>query len=40
MATSFMIKSWQTDTYLLGKQKGGCACGYKNEHQQYSEFIH
>ena len=35
MATSFMMKSWQTDTYLLGKQKGGCACGYKNEHQQY-----
>ena len=30
-----MMKSWQTDTYLLGKQKGGCACGYKNEHQQY-----
>ena len=24
-----------TDTYFLGKQKGGCACGYKNEHQQY-----
>ena len=35
MATSFMMKSWQADTYLLGKQKGGCACGYKNEHQQY-----
>ena len=35
MATSFMMKSWQTDTYLLGKQKGGCACGYKNEHLQY-----
>ena len=35
MSTSSMMKSWQTDTYLLDKQKGGCACGYKNEHQQY-----
>lgn len=37
--------SWQTDTYLLGKRKGGCACGYKNEYLSFwlrtkSQLLH